>query len=117
MTKDEAKEWLKSKKVEAQTWADIQVFKAKQWAKENPEQAATVFATACGALGIIIKKSVKASQLRKETVLKERYIYDRSLGRYWMLRRAPTQSEALAIESMRRQGLGYGDILTRLRLL
>ncbi|MBE6724907.1 MAG: hypothetical protein E7576_06895 [Ruminococcaceae bacterium] len=117
MSIDKAKDWCREKADKVKKEADYQIWRLEEWAKNNPEQAATIAATAIGAVGFITRKAIKAGQLRKEMRLKDRYIYDRSLGSYWMLRRKPTQTEMLKIERMRKAGMSYGDILTSLRLL
>lgn len=117
MTVDKAKDWCRKKADKAKAEAEYQLWRLEQWAKENPEQAATIAVTVIGAVGFIARKAITASELRKEMRLKDRYIYDRSLGSYWKLRRKPTQTEMLKIERMRRTGMSYGEILTSLRLL
>lgn len=117
MNKNDVKDYFKRKAEGAKAWCDVKAYEAGQWAKEHPSEAATIVCTAIGAIGIIIRRSGHNAKIRREQRLKDRYVYDRSLGRYWMLKRRPTQSEQLAIESMKKQGLGYGDILTRLKLL
>lgn len=117
MNKENVKAWAKKKADDTKNWVGTQLWRAGQWAKENPEQATIAGATAVWAIKTMITRSYQSTKIRREQRLKEEFIYDRSLGRYWKLRRKPTQSEQLAIESMRKQGLGYGDILTRLKLL
>lgn len=111
------KDSIKEKMEDARVKADIRLWQMKEWAKANPEQAATIACTAIGAIGIMIRRSYSAAKIRQEQRLKDRYIYDRSLGRYWTLKRKLTPGEQVAIESMRKTGLGYGEILTRLKLL
>ena len=109
--------WLKTKAKDTKDKLNVKAYEAGQWAKEHPEQAATIACTAIGAIGIILRRSNTRARIRREQRLRDLYIYDRSLDRYWILRRKPTVSEQLAMESMKKQGLGYGDILTRLKLL
>ena len=115
------KEWVKDKADKTKEKARETACRVWIWTQEHPEQAATIACTVVGVTGYVVKKSVKGitqnARLRKETKLKERYIYDRSLGRYWLLRRRPTQREQLEIERLRKMGLKYGDILTRLKLI
>ena len=117
MALEKLKSWAKEKAEDVKTSVDIKLWQLGEWAKENPEQAATIICTAIGAAGIIIKRVDRGARIRKEERLKDRYIYDRSLGSYWNLRRRPTQTEKLRIERLRRQGLSYGEILTQMKLL
>ena len=111
------KDWIEDKVAATKDAAYVKAYQAKMWAKEHPEEAATIITTAIGAMVIIGRRIDKGVRLKNEMKLKDRYIYDRSLGRYWTLKRKPTQNEALRIESMRKAGLSYGDILTRMKLL
>lgn len=111
------KDKIKEKIEDGRTWLDVKAWQAREWAKENPEQAATVICTAIGAGVLMTKGMIKSARLHKEAVLKERYIYDRSLGKYWRLRRVPTQTEQLKIARLKKEGLGYAEILTSMKLL
>ena len=111
------KSWTKEKLEDAKVAVDVKMWQLGEWSKEHPEQAATVACTAVGAIGVILKRIDRNARIRKEAALKDRYIYDRTLGSYWSLRRKPTQTEKLKIERMRREGLSYGEILTRMKLL
>ena len=117
MALEKIKGKIKEKLEDGKTWADIKLWQLREWAKENPEQAATVICTAIGAGVLMTKGMIKSARIHKEQTLKDRYIYDRSLGSYWKLRRVPTQSERIRIASMRKQGMGYAEILTVMKLL
>lgn len=108
---------IKDKAENARVKADVWWWQCKEWAKANPEQAELIVATAIGAVGVIIKRSFSMAKVHREQRAKDLYIYDRSLGRYWTLRRKLTKSEQIAIEQMKKAGMGYGEILTRLKLL
>ena len=110
---EEAKGKIKSVKSEV----DWQLYRLKEWAKANPAEAATIGVAALGAVVEIGRRVDRHARLRKEERLKTRFIYDRSLGSYWTLKRVPTQAERLKIERMRQSGMKYGDILTRLNLI
>ena len=114
---EKVKSWTKEKLEDAKVAVDMKMWQLGEWAKEHPEQAATIACTAIGATGVILKRIDRNARIRKEAALKDRYIYDRSLGSYWNLRRKPTQTERLKIERLRREGLSYGEILTRMKLL
>ena len=110
-------EWVKDKVEDTKAWMCAKRVQLAQWAEEHPDQAATVVVMAVGATGAIIKGIAKGARLQKEAELKDQYVYDRSLGSYWHLRRKPTQNEQLQIEAMKKSGMKYGEIFTRLRLL
>ena len=114
---EKLKNWTKNKVEDAKVTIDVGKWKLEEWARQNPEQAATILCTAIGATGVIIRRIDRQAKIHRQEVLKDRWIYDRSLGSYWNLRRKPTQTEKLKIERLRRQGLSYGEILTRMKLL
>ena len=114
---EKVKGWTKEKLEDAKVAVDVKMWQLGEWTKEHPEQAATILCTAVGAIGVILKRIDRNARIRKEAALKERYIYDRSLGSYWNLKRRPTQTERLKIERLRREGLSYGQILSQMNLL
>lgn len=111
------KDKIKEKAKKAKTELDWQMYRVEEWAKANPYEAATVGVAFFGAVVEIGRRIDRNARVRREAMLKNRFIYDRSLGSYWKLRRAPTQSEMLKIERLRKSGMSYGDILTRLKLI
>lgn len=111
------KDKIKEKAKKAKTELDWQTYRLEEWAKANPYEAATVGVAFLGAVVEIGRRIDRNARVRKEAMLKNRFIYDRSLGSYWKLRRVPTQSEMLKIERLRKSGMSYGDILTRLKLI
>ena len=111
------KDKIKEKAQKTKAELDWQKYKLEEWAKANPYEAATVGVAFLGAVVEIGRRVDRNARVRREAALKNRFIYDRSLGSYWKLRRAPTQSEQLKIERLRRSGMSYGDILTRMKLI
>lgn len=111
------KTYIEKKAEEAKVKADIFWWQSKEWAKQNPQQAEIIVATAIGATGVILKKIFSAAKIYSEKRLKDLYVYDRSLLRYWRLRRGMTVKEQIAFEQMKKSGMGVGEILTRLKLL
>ena len=114
---DKVTSWVKEKAIDVKTRIDIGVWKTKQWAKEHPEQAATVTATLLGAVGIVVRRIDKEHQMKRQEALKDRRIYDRSLNKFWYLKRRPTTAESLQIERLRQRGICYGDILQSMDLI
>ena len=117
MANGKIKEAIEDKWNAVKTSVDIRLWQAREWGKEHPEEAATIICTAIGAIGLIGRRAYHRHKVHMESQLKERYIYDRSLGRYWKLRRKLTTSEQIQISEMKRAGMSYGDILTKLKLL
>lgn len=114
---EKIKDWTKQKAKAVKDKVAIGVWKARQWAKEHPEQAAAVIASVAGATGIVVKRIDQEVKLNREEALKDRRIYDRSLGKFWYLKRRPTTAESLKIERMKKSGMCYGDILSSMDLL
>ena len=72
---------------------------------------------AIGGLTKIGKSMVRSRNLRKEEHLKEEFVYDRSLGHYWALKRRLSNKEWLEIEARRKNGERLSDILADLKVL
>ena len=101
-------------------------FKAKMigvydWMMENPELAVVIIPTVLSALGWVLKKSlrltIRSRNNSEEYKLKNLYVYDRSAGHYWKLKRELSNDEKLYIEKQRESGRKYGDILDDLKVL
>lgn len=95
--------------------------KVKRWLEEN-EQNIIVIGTVVTTVVIpvaayVVKTATKQHQLNEERELKEKYIYDRSQGHYWHLRRPLTDDEWLLIEDDRAHGMSLGEILDKLNVL
>lgn len=93
--------------------AETKVQYGWEWLKENKEMVIILVPIAAAA----VKAVGKSRNLHKEEELKERYIYDRSLGHYWKLRRELTNKEYLEIDSRRKNGERMADILNEMRVL
>ena len=59
----------------------------------------------------------KRINLRKEEMLKDLYVYDRSGGHYWRLRRSLSNKEWLEFDNRRKNGERVADILSDFRVL
>lgn len=90
---------------------------AWEFAKEHPAESLALATTAVGGLFGLVKRADRNAAIRKEQELKDRYIYDRSLGKYWKTRKVPSTGEQLEIERRKRNGESMGDILSSMRLL
>lgn len=109
--------WIKDKGQKAKTSVEDAGKKFGEWAKNNPEQAATLGIAFLGAVVGIFNGCRRDAKKRAEKEHKEREYYDRSLGTYWCLRRTPTKSEKLEIERRKAKGEKYGSIFSDMRLL
>lgn len=113
----EERKTLKKRIEEVSDWAKWKAQMTVDWCKRN-KQAIIVFGPViAGGLIEIIKISTKHHLVNEEKALKERYIYDRSGGHYWEIKRKPKRSEYLQIEQRRNNGESYGSILNDMRLL
>lgn len=89
----------------------------KQWCFDNKEEILLAIPAICGLLYKGSKTIGKRVNLAEEKRLKENYVYDRSLGHYWELRRKLTNSEWAEIERRKRNGEKLADILSSMRVL
>ena len=90
------------------------------WVKENPELAAvggTVLTGIVGFVTKVTKGAIRNHNLSKEQQLKDRYVYDRSLGMYLRLRRKLTNKDWATINNRRRNGERLPDILQKMNVL
>lgn len=91
---------------------------AKIWCKAHKEEIMyVVVSVSIAVIPGLIKRGIRAIDLRKAKNVKELYCYDRSLGHYWRLRRELSNTEWLAIESRRAKGERLADILADLKVL
>lgn len=107
------KEWFDEK----QEWAKWKLHAATEWCKTHKEAIIVFGPVVMGGIIEIAKISTKRHTVNEEKVLKDRYIYDRSTGHYYELRRKPKSSEWLQIEQRKQNGETLGWILNDMRLL
>lgn len=107
------KEWLDEKS----DMAKWKLHCAVEWCKEHKETVIVFGPVILGGIIEIIKISNKRHVVNEEKALKERYIYDRSTGHYYELKRQPKSREWLMIEQRKRNGETLGWILNDMRLL
>lgn len=109
---------LKAFKIEAKKrQIKEKVGQAWEFCKEHPAESFALATTAVGGLFGLAKRADRQHTLKKEQELKDRYIYDRSLGKYWKTRKTPTTGQQLEIERRKKNGESMGDILSSMRLL
>lgn len=107
------KEWLDEKS----EWAKWKLHCAVEWCKDHKETIIVFGPVIMGGIIEICKISAKSHTVSEEKALKDRYIYDRSTGHYYELRRKPKTSEWLMIEQRKQNGESLGWILNDMRLL
>lgn len=113
----EKKEKLKIKLYNAKVYAQRKVVEVGEWCKENREEAVMIASAVVSGLYYVTKTMAKNRRLEEERHLKEDYIYDRSTGHYFELRRKPTNAEWCKIDEMKRSGIPLYVILNDMRLL
>lgn len=105
------------KRAEAMEKIHSKIQNGREWVGQNMglmiKFAPIVMVSAATITGVVGKQI----NLREKKLLKELYCYDRSLGHYWKLRRALTNSEWLTIDSRKNNGERLADILADLKVL
>ena len=93
----------------------------KIWWDENHEWAIVVLPiVGAGAIWVmkkVISGGIQHINLAKEQALKDLYIYDRSGGHYWKLRRKLSTREWTEFESRRKAGETISTILRDMRVI
>ena len=106
MTKEELKNKVSDAKINAEFWYN----RNKHWVKP--------VVSGCLAVSpFAIRFGMKRFNLNKEQKLKDLYIYDRSHGHYWELRRKLSTREMLEIDRRKDNGESLVDILESMRVL
>lgn len=93
------------------------VEKTLRWLEDNPEVVIVLAPIVLGGTFQLAKLGVRRHNLSLETNHREKYVYDRSLGHYWELRRKLSNNEWVAIETRRRRGESLGKILGDMKVL
>lgn len=117
MDKNKVKDWFKDKADDVRAYTVAKRVQFHEWAKAHPYETASIGIAGLGAVVEIVRRIDRNAKRKREEDLKERYVYDRSLGSYWHLRRKPTQREQLEIERRKNSGEKYGAIFTSMKLL
>lgn len=65
----------------------------------------------------LIKIAARSRNTKEDKYLKENYVYDRSSGHYYELKRQPKSSEWRLIDQRKAEGELLGDILNDMRIL
>lgn len=114
---EENKKTLRERLNELSDKAKIELMRAVEWTKAHKEAIIVFGPVIMGGIVEIAKIQTKVHVTNEERALKERFIYDRSTGHYYELRRKPKTSEWLQIEQRKQNGETLGWILNDMRLL
>ena len=117
MTKEELKEKAREIELNVRNWCNETSFKAKEFWNENKREIVTIAPIAGSLLLVMLKQARVDHNHAKEQDLKDLYIYDRSAGHYWPLRRKLKSYEWVEIDSRRANGERLYDILLDMRVL
>ena len=90
--------------------------KALEWCKDHPQEAAMIVGGIVTGVACVGKTIQKHDQTRQIADLKDKYVYDRSNGHYFQLRRKPTSQEWIEIDTRKANGEQLGVILQDMRL-
>lgn len=110
---------LKKKAERRERWERIKktCIDVKDWCIDNPEKSIPLGSVILGGGAKLVKTLHRNHNLKEQKDLKELYVYDRSLGHYWKVKRPLKNSEWEQINNRKRNGESLGDILSSLRLL
>lgn len=90
------------------------------WIVKNKDILVVTIPAALGIAGSInkgINRIERRNVVRREENLKNRYIYDRSLGFYYKCKRDLRPNELLEIDARKRKGEPLGSILRSMNLI
>lgn len=113
----EEKKSFKEKVNRMQELAKEKLNIAVEWSKDHKEMIAVFGPVVIGGAIEILKIATKRHTVNEEKALKERFVYDRSNGHYYELKRQPKSSEWMQIEQRKQNGETLGWILNDMRLL
>lgn len=105
------------KKAARREWFEENKQKAVTFVEEHKEAIVVLAPVVIGGCAKLVQLGLKTYNLGKQEDLKNLYVYDRSLGHYWKLRRELDNSEWVEIEQRRKNGEKLGDILNELNVL
>jgi hypothetical protein len=111
------KKGLKERILEAKLKAKWFCEDAKRWVVKNKEAILILTPVLIPGIIEITKIVARTGNVREEKRLKENYIYDRSQGHYYELRRKLKSSEWIEIEERKADGDSLGVILRDMKVL
>lgn len=90
---------------------------AKDWMRQNKDVVVVCAPIVLGGTFKILKECSRNRRVDEERDLKEKWVYDRSNGHYYELRRKIKSQEWLIIDQRKAEGESLGQILASMRLL
>lgn len=117
MTKEDIKAKIDEVKFNFNVWSVEAEWKLRRFWNEHKDEILVLGPVALGAGGKIVNSISRQVKINKEIKLKERFMYNRSLGCYHELRRQPTKREYLEIDRRKKSGESLAHILKDMRLL
>ena len=89
---------------------------AFEWCKDHPQETVLIVSGVVTGVACVGKTIQKHDQTKQLTDLKDKYIYDRSNGHYFQLRRKPSTQEWIEIDARKASGEQLGVILQDMKL-
>lgn len=95
----------------------LKLHKARMFYHAHKEPILAISPVVIGGGIKLVRYLAKQNTIKKKKDVKDRYIYDRSEGHYWELRRPLRSDEWTYISRQRNYGRKYADILSELGVL
>ena len=102
---------------EMKTGLQVKILKLKDFWKWHHDEILLVAPVVIGGMVKIVQVTTRKRTAKLQKDNKERFIYDRSEGHYWELRRPLRNDEWYFISSEKSKGRRYADILSDLGVL
>lgn len=93
---------------------------ALEWMQDNPELTIALAPVAIAAIGggaKVVRGISRKTDLKRQKMLKELYIYDHSNGVYIRVKHPLSGKEAATFSRLRRSGLSVSEALEQMRLI
>ena len=113
----EDKKTLKERFADKKETAKEKLSDVRQWCGNHKAEIMVLAPVLISGAVEMVKVATKKKNLNEEQHLKDNYIYDRSMGHYYELRRKLKSSEWLQIEERKAEGETLGRILEDMRVL
>lgn len=113
----EEKKTVKERFEEFKFWAKQKSNEAYNFCVEHKEALIVLVPVIVSGSIELIKIVARSKNNKEDRYLKENYIYDRSCGHYYELKRQPKSSEWRLIDQRKAEGELLGDILQDMRIL
>lgn len=91
--------------------------KVKMFWNDHKKEIITLTPVIIGAVVEFAKIAAQKSTIKEERHLKDDYVYDRSMGHYYELRRKLRSSEWVQIDQRKSEGENLGNILQDMGVL